>query len=95
VAPHKEILHHVQKFRQSGVLWCCRPRLIIGPTTPGPQEPLLVLVSILIAWWLASNITRPPAVQRSTTSAGHASPATINVVDSSPSGESIATADGV
>ncbi len=39
-------------------------------------------------------ITRPGA-HRSTTSAGHASPATTNAADSSPSGDNIPTADGV
>ena len=39
-------------------------------------------------------ITRPGA-HRSTTSAGQASPATINAADSKPSGESAATAEGV
>ncbi|CNH62782.1 Uncharacterised protein [Mycobacterium tuberculosis] len=36
-----------------------------------------------------------PGAQRSTSSAGHASPPTSNAIDSKPSGDNIAAADGV
>jgi hypothetical protein len=68
----------------------------IGTTAgPGTSGVLIEAHTVFSVGPYASIITRPGAAQRSTTSGGQASPATTNAVDSNPSAESIATADGV